>query len=307
MRRKRQEIDLTRRLRDKSERRKKRFKRGTPAGLGTGLGGGLKHIRSLNWVIEEERLRDNREKIEKALREQKGLHDVFSTAFFNSKENCFNIAAGDEGELRLFPVHSFDPPVQIKTYIRSETQTPIFAVESFRQLVIKRFKKHARSSPQNQARVLYSLRHFIGYLEKDLEWKPKTTTPMTVRVSCPLAIKANYAILRPFLRSQGYLALEELSPEIISDVHEIVMDLSHKILHAEKRLIRFFDDAGLVYPTPDFIPENFFLRFDKNDPRQGHLIIVDQFSQPVNAKDPHFRHRQERWIKRKWEKLLSKR
>src|SRR3989338_8892718 len=155
-----------------------------PKGLGSRLGRGLAPVPAADWVGREARWVKNRQTLEQ------DFPGFFTTRFFSRLPR---LGGRGEGEVRRFvPKEPFVSSSGIK----------------WNSLAVKKFKKGARSNPQNQARTLYSLNLMMKYLSSTGRL-PKAD--FEIRIPEAITIKGPFLVMRD-LSGERLVVADKLTP-----------------------------------------------------------------------------------------------
>ncbi|MDO8625363.1 MAG: hypothetical protein Q7R47_04745, partial [Candidatus Diapherotrites archaeon] len=158
---------------------------------------------------------------------------------------------------------------------------------------IKKFFSNARSNPENQARTLHSLNLILDYFIKNGLMKKR---PFSIGVAEAIAYKGPFLAMRD-LSGSTMVRSDKLPTVFREEVHRAMLDFGRLISLSENRMQTVFANAGLLYPTPDFIPSNIICHV-KNG-RFDRAWIIDQFHDP-KAVDPRLRRESVSRIWSKW-------
>jgi len=239
------------------------------AGLGSALGRGFPEVRSAFWSSRNQKWEENRIVLESQ------FPQIFSKKHFSSLKF---LGGRGEGEVREFlTAEPFTSSSGLKWYA----------------LAIKKFHKHSRSNPRNQAEALHSLNLMLNYFKHN----NMIRAPFEPTVSEPLAFKGPFLVMR-HLAGPNEVRADKLPPELQKQVFDFANKFSKAIYFAEKSLINRFEAAGLHYPSPDFVPSNFVATVKGG--RIVRLWIIDQFKEPVRSKEPRYRRHSHSRISDKW-------
>lgn len=231
------------------------------SGLGAPLGSPLPNIK-VDWLGRIEKWRYNREKLERQ------FPGIFSNEFFLKLPR---VGGGREGEVR-------------RLHLGKENVFISSSGMHWYDLIIKKFKKGARSSPENQAKTLHSLHIIYNWLMAN-KMLPESKN-FELRVAEVIAYKGTFLAMR-YIKDP--LSLGQLPSDLRKEAWGLVTNFGRSISNAENRLIRHYERAGLVYPSPDFVPPNILIRLRGRAGERGQTYIFDQFSEPVRAKERRFR------------------
>lgn len=236
-----------------------------PFGLGTSLGAPLPDIKT-DWIRRVEQWKDNREKLEQQ------FPGIFTNEFLY---NLQRVGGRKEGEARRF-------------HLGKENMFVSANGMHWYDLVIKKFNKGARSSPENQAKTLHSLHVIYKWLIESRGFpKPKNFELLIPEV---ITYKGPFSVMRYI---EGAVTLEKVPKEFRNEIWNYVLNFGKSIYHAKNKVISHFENAGLVYPSPDFNPSNILVKLR---PVNNVVYIIDQFSEKVRAKEPRFRHGSMRYL-----------
>lgn len=223
-------------------------------GLGSPLGKSYQKITPADWIKRQRGWDYNRKMLETQFPE------IFSTVFFSKLKRLGGRHEGEVRELLIDRAQPFVSTSGIHWY----------------KLAIKKFNKGAKSNPENQARTLHSLHLMVDYLVKTGQLPQ---SPFEIRIPEVIAYKGPFLVMRHLGEEHNIRADSENLPRALKEqIFQAVIGLGIKITQSQRKLIRQFKDAGLQYPSPDFLPSNVIAAVKNN--KITRIWIFDQFSGP---------------------------
>jgi hypothetical protein len=227
------------------------------SGLGSPLGKGIPEVSAIDWIRREERWNYNRNELERR------IPNVFTSGFFATLPFLGGRSEGNVRELTFEEDKPFISNSNLFWY----------------KLAIKKFHKHARSSPEDQARTMHSLRLISHFWLNQGEWPTVTyknhKMPL-VRIPEALTFKHPFLVMRS-ITGDNYVRADHLPVETKTEVYKVMKHIGKLIAEQRQLLVRHFKRSGMKYPTPDFIPSNIITKLDGKG-RLGEIWIIDQFS-----------------------------
>ncbi|MBI2530117.1 MAG: hypothetical protein HYW05_03160 [Candidatus Diapherotrites archaeon] len=230
-------------------------------GLGAPLGSPLPDLK-VDWLGRIEKWRYNRAKLERQ------FPGIFTNEFFLKLPR---IGGGGEGEVRHF-------------HLGKENVFVSSSGMHWYDLIIKKFKKGARSSPENQAKTLHSLHKIYNWLTAN-KMLPESKN-FELRVAEVIAYKGPFLAMR-YIKDP--LSLGQLPSDLKHEAWGLVVGFGKSIYNAQGRLIRHYESAGLAYPSPDFVSPNILIKLRDRPGEKGQTYVIDQFSETTRAKKSRFR------------------